>query len=633
MWPAIIANALRRVINPLGRALAIYGGICLLLSAIVVGADILLRLLVDKSLGSSMEYLSILLSMTLLSGLTYTELRKRHISIDILVKRFRPNIQRIVIASGQLLSLLVVTILSWRVFLLAIDFLQRHSVTDVQRIPWWPFIMVLAFEFFIFIFAIAINFFDSLAELLQEKGKKSYLFLLPAVAVIGFLVLPLAGVGLTSVLSPQMIGLVGMLIVFALIFLKVPIGAVFAIVTMWGIAQLASPAGALVSLSNTIKSISVQYTWAVVPMFTLVGMVVSVGAISRDLYDFAYKWIGHTAGGLASATTFACALFAAVVGDSTSGLVTMSSVALPEMRRYKYNDRMATASIAISSTLGILIPPSIPLIIYGFLTYTSIGRLFMAGIFPGIMLALIYMALIFVRSKLNPSLGPPGPAFSLREKISSIRGIWAAGILIILVLGGIYTGIFTPTEAGAVAVIGAIFITLARRKLTLSNFNDSLMMAIEFVAILFFIFIFAMNLSFFLTLSNLPAALANWVGNSNLSPYGIIALILLIYMFLGCIMNVLPAIIMTLPIFFPMVMEAGFDPVWFGILVCVMLEMGVITPPIGLNVFLMSSLSNVPIYSIFRGIFPFWIAMCIGVALLVAFPQISLWLPNMMFGG
>jgi len=293
--------------------------------------------------------------------------------------------------------------------------------------------------------------------------------------------------------------------------------------------------------------------------------------------------------------------------------------------------RLSTATICTAATIGVLIPPSLTFIVYGLMTHVSIGQLFMAGIFPGLLFCCIMIAFITFTCYRNPKLGPAGSPTPWKERIFSLKDVWAVGVLILLVLGGIYAGIFTPTEAGAIGAFGAIVIGLARRRLSFKGFVNSVTEAVVMVGILMFIFIFATAFIKFIAITRITFGLADWITGLGLNKYIIITFIIIIYMFLGCVMNALPAIILTLPVLFPIAMGAGWNEIWFGVIIVIMLQLGTITPPIGMNVFAMSVVvKDVPMYSIFRGILPYWVAFIVLTIILVAFPQICLFLPGLM---
>jgi len=512
--------------------------------------------------------------------------------------------------------------------------LREYYITGILEIPYWPF--VLSTGVFTSILAVVFirEFLEDLGNFIAERTK-NWLLLLPGIlSVLALFIMAFnPSLFFASKISPQAFGVVSLLVLFLLIFLGVYIGAAMATIAFWGLSILIAPHSGLAQLGIICQSIASSYTWSVIPMFMWMGVIVGISGLAQNLYTAAYKWIGHFRGGLASATAFACGGLAAATGDSMTGVVTISPMALPSMKRLGYDDKLATGTLCSASTVGWLIPPSIGFIVYGILTEQSIGQLFMAGIIPGVLMTLAFVVLITIRCRITPNLGPAGPHAPWRERWFSLRyGVPVAAIFL-LVMGGIWTGIFTPTEAGAMGAFLALLTTLAFRMLNWKTLVSSLEEALRMVSLVFFIFIFANALTVLMAVTQLPFTLADFVEGLNVPPVAIIITIVGMYLILGSIMNALPALILTLPVLFPTVMAAGYDPIWFGVIMVIMLEVGQTTPPIGMNVFIMSGISGVPMYSIFRGVLPFWITQICIVGLLIAFPQIALFLPNQMYGG
>ena len=423
----------------------------------------------------------------------------------------------------------------------------------------------------------------------------------------------------------------GVIALFVFIFLGMPIGVAMAAVGIIGIAAIINVEAALIRLGLSAFTSTASYLIAVIPLFLLMGEFAFVSGLTQEAYYVAHKWLGRLPGGLAMATVGGCASFAAVSGSSAATTSTMGSVALPEMRKYKYDPGFAVGSIAAGGTLGILIPPSMAFILYGIITEQSIGKLFLAGIFPGLLEIVLYFITIYILAKHNPSLGPRGPKTSWREKLTALKGFWAVAILFLLVMGGIYTGIFTPTEAAAVGAFGAFAIALGRRRLTRDNVITSFRNTLRTTGMIFIMIIGATVFSYFLATSGLTIVLADFLAGLPFSPLVILISILFLFLILGCILHAFSLLLIMVPILYPVILSLGIDPIWFGVLTVIMIEMGLITPPIGMNVFIMSGVArDVPMYTIFRGILPFFLADIIHVALLVAFPQIALFLPNIM---
>jgi C4-dicarboxylate transporter DctM subunit len=431
-------------------------------------------------------------------------------------------------------------------------------------------------------------------------------------------------------MTPIITGIAGIGILLILLFSKIEIGVAMGLVGFGGFAYLVGFGPALGVLKTVPYSTFSQYDLSVIPLFILMGTFAFNSGLSEDLYKTVYKWLGHMRGGLSMATVAACAFFAAISGSSLATAATLGSVALPEMKKYKYDDALATGSIAAGGTIGILIPPSVILIIYGIITEQSIGKLFLAGFIPGILEAVFYMITISILTRINPSLGPRGPKTSFLEKIVAIKGTWEVLILFLVVIGGIYLGLFTPTEAAGIGSFGAFCFAFLRKRLNWNNFKESLVDTIKTTGMIFIIITGAMFLGYFLSVARLPSELANFVSGIPLNRYAILALILLVFLLLGCVMDSMAIVLLTVPIFYPVILKLGFDPIWFGVLVVRLTEIGLITPPVGLNVYIIKGISNVPMGTIFRGIVPFLIADICEVALLIAIPQLSLLLPSLM---
>jgi tripartite ATP-independent transporter DctM subunit len=433
-------------------------------------------------------------------------------------------------------------------------------------------------------------------------------------------------------MSPSAIGFIGIGILLLVIFARVPIGGGMALVGFLGFALVKGLDPALGLLKQVPYQIFAQQSLSVVPLFILMGAFAFAAGLSDDLYRAVYKWLGHLRGGLAMATVGACAFFAAICGSSVATAATMATVALPEMKKYKYDPALATGSIAAGGTMGILIPPSVILIIYGIITEQSIGKLFLAGFLPGILQAIFYIFTIAIVVRINPGTGPRGDKTSFRDKAKTLIKVWEVLVLFIFVIGGIYAGVFTPTEAAGVGAFGAFFFALLRRRLPWEKFKDSVVDATKNTGMIFIILMGAMILGYFLSVTRLTFEMGSFVTQLAINRYVILILILIVLILLGCVMDSMAIVILTVPIFFPVIMRLHFDPIWFGILVTRVTEMGLITPPVGLNIYIIKGISQAPMGTVFRGVIPFIIADFFHVALLMAFPKISLILPAMMKG-
>jgi C4-dicarboxylate transporter, DctM subunit len=431
-------------------------------------------------------------------------------------------------------------------------------------------------------------------------------------------------------MEPITVGLIGIVILIILLFAGLPIGVGMSLVGFMGFAYLTDTDAALGLLRTVPYTTFASNNLSVIPLFILMGSFALAAGMSENLFRAVYKWLGHFKGGVAQATIVACACFAAISGSSLATAATLGAVALPEMRKYRYDDSLATGAVAAGGSVGILIPPSVILIIYGIITEQSIGKLFLAGFVPGVMEMLFYMATVWLLTTLNPDRGPKGPKTGLKEKANALKQTWEVLLLFIVVIGGIYAGVFTPTEAAGVGAFGTFFFAIVRRRLSWNVFNRSLVNTLRTTGMLFLIMMGAMIFGYFLSVSQLPFDLASLVGELSVNRYLILIVILIITLVLGCIMDSMAIVLLTIPVFYPLITDLGFNPIWFGILVVRVTEMGLITPPVGMNVFIIKGISDVSISTIFKGIIPFLMADLIQVAVLIMFPQIVLFIPNLM---
>lgn len=433
-------------------------------------------------------------------------------------------------------------------------------------------------------------------------------------------------------MDPSAVGVVGFILLFALIALGLPIGFSFLTVGFLGSAYLAGLNSALSALARIPFTWINEYVFTTVPLFVLSGFLIAKTGVATELFTVGNKWLGRLPGGLAMATTCAVGFFSAVSGSSTACVATMSATCYPEMKRHKYHDSLATGCIAAGGGIDLMIPPSLGFIIFGIMSEESIGKLFIAGIIPGIIQVLSFFLVIYLVVKLNPGLAPLRETHFIPwvEKMKSLGNLWVILVLFVLVIGGIYLGLFTPIEAGAISSAGALLITVVTRRLTWRSLVESLLDTANVTVIIFMLLVGAMVFNVFLTLSNLPQAVAG-VLNSAGTPIAGLALILLLYLPLGMVMDATAMIVLTVPLYLPFLASNGVSLIWFGVLLMMMVEIGLITPPVGMNVYVVQGvIKAVPMQIIFRGMVPFLIADLVVLALLIAFPQLSLYLPSLM---
>jgi C4-dicarboxylate transporter, DctM subunit len=432
-------------------------------------------------------------------------------------------------------------------------------------------------------------------------------------------------------MSLTTIGITGVIVLVILLYSKMPVGFAMGFLGFVGFCYVVNFNAGLNLLIRDVWDVFSSYSLTVIPLFVFMGQIAFHAGISRRLYDSAYVLLGHRRGGLAMTTVGACAGFSAICGSTNATAATMATVTLPEMKRYGYDMGLATGTVAAAGSLGILIPPSVIFIVYGILTEQSIGKLFAAGIFPGVLLCALFLLTIYVQVLTNPSIAPPGPKTTLKEKLHSFAGVLEALILFALVMGGIFFGIFTPTEAAAIGAFITLFIAVSRRQLHWHGFVQSLADTIKISCMIMVIVTGAVIFGHFMAITRLPFELAGWVGSLPLSRHAVMGVIILVYLLGGCFMDALAMIMLTIPIFFPVVMTLGFDPIWFGVVIVLITEMGVITPPVGVNVYVVYGVAkDVPLEVIFKGVLPMLAALLVCNIILILFPSIALFLPNLM---
>jgi len=432
-------------------------------------------------------------------------------------------------------------------------------------------------------------------------------------------------------MSPILIGLIGIAVLVLLFILSMPVGFAMAFVGLAGFCYLVSPQAGLSLLARDVFTTLSSYSLTVIPTFIFMGSITFAIGMSRRLYDAGYTLFGQMRGGLAMATIVGCAGFAAICGSTNATAAAMGKVALPEMKRYHYDDSLATGCVAAAGTLGILIPPSTIFIIYGILTGQSIGKLFIAGIFPGLLLATLFMVAVSLLCWRHPTLAPSGEPTSWKEKIASLAGVSEMLVLFALCIGGLFLGWFSPTQAGAAGSAGALLIGLIRRQLSWQGFLSAIKDTLRITCEVMVIVTGAIILGHFIAVTTIPLIATDWVAGLNLPNVVIMGIIVLMYLLGGCFMDALALVTLTIPIFYPVVLAMGFDPIWFGVIIVLVTGMGVITPPVGINVYIVKGIAqDVSLETIFKGILPFLGALIIAVAILVAFPQIATFLPGLV---
>jgi hypothetical protein len=425
--------------------------------------------------------------------------------------------------------------------------------------------------------------------------------------------------------------LLGFAAVFLLALLRIPLAFAMGLVGFVGLGLLRGWAPTMANAAQVVYDTGFAYTLSVVPLFILMGNFVARAGLAQELFRAAYAFIGHVRGGLAHATVLACAGFGAICGSSIATAATMAKVAYPPMKKLGYADYLSTGVIAAGGTLGIMIPPSTILVIYGIVTETHIGKLFAAGVIPGLLCAALLMGAVAWITWRDPTAGPAGERTSWPDRLKAVRDIWGVALLVVVVLGGIYGGVFTATEGAGIGAMGAFLFALARRALTVKVLLDVLVESARTTAMLFTILIAAMLFSGFINFTTMPGDLKDWILHQGLSPLMVVGAMMLIYVLLGTIMEELSMVLLTIPVFFPIVTGLGFDPVWFGVLIVLVVQIGLISPPVGMNLFVLNALlKDVGLKQIFRGVWLFVLALVVALVLVLEFQPLSLWLPGFM---
>ncbi len=631
MWISEIGHRIEGAAGALSRATNSVAGIVLVIMMVFVSVDVLLmRYALSRPTEGSYEIVELMMVVVVFAAVAYVGLKDGHVSIDIVVSRFPQRAQAVIELIIYLLSLGLFFMISWMGVVHG-RYLQLVNMGSLGlEIPLAPFLYVVAFGSALFSLVLLVKAVRSAAQVVRSSH---WLWvLLGGVLVLVFFTVPVWLHWLKWEISPTTVGLIGLSIMILFIFLKVPVGFAMGLVGFIGVGYLVSMLAGNTLLKTVPFSTTYSYELSVLPLFIVMGYFAFHSGLSRDLYYSVYRWVGHLPGGLAMATSGACAGFSAITGSSMAAAATIGAVALPEMKRYKYDDALATGCVAAGGTLGNLIPPSVGFIIYGLITSQSIGRLFIAGFLPGLLVATSMMMTSYTLCRRNPLLGPRGPEVNLGQKLRALGGAWPPGVIFVIVIGGIYLGVFTPTEAAAVGAVAGFFFLVGKRALTRQSFTSSINDAAQTNGMVMTILIGAMMLGHFLALSGLPYALTEFIAGLEVNRYIILAGFFLMYIFLGCIMDFLALIFITVPIIFPIVVSLGFDPIWFGVVMIMLGETGLITPPVGLNVYVIAGVAkDVPMTTIFRGIVPFLVAIIICIILVTAFPQIALFLPGIMY--
>ncbi len=604
----------------------------LIIMMLLVTADVLLRSLFNYPIPGSYELVQFMLLSVIFLGLAHTEAQGNHLAVDFVYKKLSEKTQNFITMTGHFMCLAVFSIITWQSIVGGLANKKMGEVSGILSIPLFPFYWVVALGSGLLTLNYLVRSLDSLHTIQVDVKKKAWIYYTVAgILLFLFFFAPWWLNLLPWEIGPGTIGGISIILMLFFIFSGLYLGPVLAALAFVGIAYLSSLQGGLSLMSSAPYTTSSAYTYSTLPLFILMGMFCFHANLGSDIYFTLRQWVGRMPGGLAMATVGGCAGFAAVSGSSLATAATMGTVALPEMRKYKYNEGLATGCIAAGGSLGILIPPSIALIIYAQMAEEGIGELFIAGIIPGLLEASLYLLVIYILCTLRPSFGPKAPSSTWKEKITSLKG--ASGILSLfaLVIGGIYAGLFTPSEAAGMGASGGLLLGLGMKRLTWPKIKEAIASSINTTTMLFLMIIGAEVFAKLVTMTDIPIELGDLVSRLQMPDMVILIIMLLLYALLGTIMPIFLVIILTVPIFLPLVVGMGFSPIWFGIMMIMIIELGSASPPFGINIFVMKSVAgDIPLVTIYKGILPFIIADFVRIALVLFIPALALFLPSLM---
>ena len=625
-----LTNCMDRWIKPIEQKLHALSAYIVGFMSIPIFLDVISRMILNKSIPGVIEIEEFMMIFIVFLSLSHLQSEKEHVSIDIVFSRFPIWVQGLVDCFNHLVLFILFVLMEWQIILQV--FKKKEELSFSLNIPISIFLGVAALGVLLLAIVLFIDVLKSTATVIKT-GHWPWLFSAFTLAGIVMISPFLIKMILSDTPNGLYLGIAGLSLLMVFLLLKMPIGMAMALTGFLGMMFISHRLTAPLSILGIAPyHTTASFILAVVPLFILMGELAFYSGISKDLFDAANKWMGQLPGGLGMASVAGCAGFAAVCGDSMSTAVTMGAVSLPEMKKRKYDDSLSTGCLAAGGTLGILIPPSVGFIFYAIITEESVGKLFIAGILPGVLLATLFMLCIYIMAKIKPTLAPRGDSASFKDKLISLKGIVPMLLLFILILGGIIGGIFSPTEGGGIGAVGAFLYALARRRISLQNLIKAFHETAKLTTKLLMILIGVGILGYFLAATRLPFILSDFVTELPCGRYVILLSVLALFIVLGCLMNVIPMILLTLPAIYPSILALGFDPIWFGVITVIVMEMGQITPPIGVNVFALSSVAeNVPMVKIFKGVIPFFICMIICVIVLIIFPSIATFLPNALF--
>lgn len=598
----------------------------LFLMVLVTFVDVFLRYFFGHPLDGTVELTGLMMAMIVFSYTGYAQYTKTHISMDILTGKLRTDTRAAFEFATTVWSMFTIGMC---IYAMTRYGMSNQKATPILSLPLRSFIYLGVAGVALLFLALARDTLVSLLALLRQADWRKIAF------GLGLAVVPLClawwiGTHRIVGLNSLYVGIAGIVFLFTLFFLGMPIGFALMATGLLFVCVLRGQAAGINMFGNSWFNTVSNYTWAPLMSFMLMGYACYYSRFGEDLYRLGTAWIGHMRGGLAIGTVAACTLFGAVVGDTLSGTIAMSAIALPEMRKARYDDKLALGTLSCSGTIGSLIPPSTTFILYGVLAEQSIGDLFMAGIFPGVLCMLCFMTIIWFMVLKNPDLAPRREKAPIAERLSTLKGGLPIVLLFILVIGGIYGGLFTATEGGAIGAAGTLILGVLMGRLKWSTFRKSMEESSRFTAMCFTLLGGATILGYFMTMSRMPTMLAGSIASLGVAPMIIMLVIILVMCILGCFLPAIPLILITVPIFLPIAKSFHWDLVWFGVIFAILNNMASITPPFGINLFVMKGIADVPLGLVFRAATPFVLALFFCLGLIIAFPPISLFIPSLM---
>lgn len=604
------------------------GVVFFFLMVVITFTDVFLRYFLGRPLDGTVEVTGLMMAMIVFAYTGYAQYTKTHISMDIVTQRLMPDSRAVLEFATTVWSAFVILLC---IFAMTRYGLLNRKATPILGIPYSPFIFLgVAGVALLFLALLRDTLVTLLAMLRQARaGRIIFGFILAAAPL---LIAWHFGTHRIPGLSGLLVGVIGIIFLFALFFLGMPIGFALMGTGLLFVCVLRGQGAGVTMFGNSWFNTVSNYTWAPLMSFMLMGYACYYCRFGEDLYRLGTAWIGHMRGGLAIGSVVACTLFGAVVGDTLSGTIAMAAIALPEMRRYRYDDTLAVGTLACSGTIGCLIPPSTTFIIYGVLAQQSIGDLFIAGIIPGIVCMICFMLAVWALVFRRPELAPRLPRSPMPERLASLKSGLPIMLIFILVIGGIYGGVFTATEGGGIGACGTLILALLMRRLSLKDFLHTLRDSAKYISMCFTVLCGAIVLSYFMAMTRIPMVLANSIAAMNLPPMLVMLAIVLVFLVLGCFLPSMPLLLICVPIFVPIAKVFGWDLIWFGVIIVILDNMASITPPFGINLFVMKEVGAVPLGTMYRAAVPFVAALLVCLAVIVAFPSLSTLLPALMKG-